>query len=578
VWRVEPARTAGATGAEPWWRTGTLYQVYPRSFTDSDGDGIGDLRGLIAKADYLQWLGVDAVWLSPVYPSPQRDNGYDISDYEDIDPVFGSLADLDELISELHSRGIRLVMDLVVNHTSDQHPWFVEASSSPASPKRDWYVWRPARPGTQPGAVGAEPTNWESFFSEPAWTFHESTGEYYLHLFAVEQPDLNWENPEVREAVYGMMRRWLDRGVDGFRMDVINLISKRYPLQDGPLLPHGLRGSGREQYTHGPRLEEYLQEMRRQVFDGRAADLVTIGETPDTTMAQARRVSDPSAGMLDMVFQFEHVDLDRDPDDWQSPRPLDRRALYDNLAAWQEAMADTGWNSLYWSNHDQPRTVSRYGDDSPQHRASSAKTLTSVLFLMRGTAVLYQGDEIGMANFPFSSLADFVDVSAVNYIRDELARGAEPDVLLERLRRTARDNARTPVQWTSDPGGGFSTGRPWYPMHPDHVEVSVEAQRDDLGSVLAHVRGVLALRKSADALRHGAFADVATDHPDVVCFERRAPGAVARVVANLSSSTSRSTAGDRPAWSDTDPVLTVGAVTADALGPWASTVWVSGST
>jgi oligo-1,6-glucosidase len=553
---TDPA--GGSAGAEPWWTTGTIYQVYPRSFADGDGDGVGDLRGLLGKLDHLAWLGVDAVWLSPVYPSPQRDNGYDISDYEDVDPVFGTLADLDELIEQLHRRGMRLVMDLVVNHTSDQHPWFVEASSSTGSPKRDWYVWRPARPGSQPGDAGAEPTNWESFFSEPAWTFSEATGEYYLHLFAVEQPDLNWENPEVREAVYAMMNRWLDRGVDGFRMDVINLVSKRYPLTDGPLLPHGLRGSGREQYTHGPRLEEYLQEMRRRVFDGRDASLVSIGETPDITVEQARRVSDPDAGMLDMVFQFEHVGLDRDPDDWQTPRRLVRRELYDNLVAWQDAMAEVGWNSLYWSNHDQPRTVSRFGDDSPAHRAASAATLTSLLFLMRGTAVLYQGDEIAMANYPFTSLEEFADVSAVNYVRDELARGTAPAVLLERLRLTARDNARTPVQWTSGPGAGFTTGRPWSPVHPDHVEVSVQAQRQDPASVLAHVRRVVSLRRQHPALRRGRFADVPTDHVDVVCYDRRAPGAELRVVANLSSSPSPTTAGRRPPWAVGEPLLGVG--------------------
>jgi oligo-1,6-glucosidase len=568
------ADATGATGRE-WWRTGTVYQIYPRSFADSDGDGIGDLRGALAHVDHLAWLGVDAVWLSPMYPSPQKDNGYDISDYEDVDPLFGSLADLDELIDALHQRGIRLILDLVVNHTSDQHPWFLASRSSKDDPHRDWYVWQDAREGVQPGGLGAEPTNWESFFSQPAWTFDDRTEQYYLHLFAVEQPDLNWENPEVRQSVYAMMNRWLDRGVDGFRMDVINLISKRQPLEDGPLLPSGVRGDGSAWYNFGPRLDEFLQEMHQEVFAGRGSGTVRIGETPGVTVEQAIRLSDPERQELDMVFQFEHVDLDRDEFDWQKRLPLERRALYENLASWQRGLAERGWNSLYLSNHDQPRPVSRYGDDSAEHRAASAKTLWTMLYLMKGTAFLYQGDEIAMANYPFTSLSDFVDVSATNYIADELSRGADPDELLRNLRLTSRDNARTPVQWSSGPGGGFTDGTPWFALNPDHETVSVQAQRDDPDSVLHHVRRLIALRKDEPALSDGEFVDLSTPPGDVVAFERRSPAGVVRVVANLSSEPGSSPYASRPEWADADPLAAVRYSESDGteLEPWASVVW-----
>ncbi|TDN91579.1 alpha-glucosidase [Microbacterium sp. BK668] len=562
---------------QEWWRTGTVYQVYPRSFADSDGDGVGDLRGVLAHVDHLAWLGVDAVWLSPFYPSPQKDNGYDISDYEDVDSIFGSLEDLDELIVALHARGIRLILDLVVNHTSDQHPWFVSSRSSKEDPRREWYVWRDARNGVHPGGLGAEPTNWESFFSQPAWTFDERTGQYYLHLFAVEQPDLNWENREVRRAVYAMMNRWLDRGVDGFRMDVINLISKRLPLEDGPLLPSGVRGDGSAWYNFGPRLEEFLQEMHREVFAGREGKPVRIGETPGVTVEQAIRLSDPSRRELDMVFQFEHVDLDRDPHDWQKRLPLDRRALYENLAGWQRGLAESGWNSLYLSNHDQPRPVSRYGDDSAEHRAASAKTLWTMLYLMKGTAFLYQGDEIGMANYPFTSLSDFVDVSARNYIHDELGRGADPARLLADLRVTSRDNARTPVQWDGSRGGGFTIGDPWFPLNPDRTEVSVAAQRDDESSVLHYVRQLIAARKSHPALVLGDFHDLATPPGALIAYERRSGDHLVRVVANLGSEAVRADVAERPSWAADEPLLSVRVENFGdrELAPWASFVWAT---
>jgi len=562
-----------------WWRSGTVYQVYPRSFRDSNGDGIGDLGGLLEKIDYLHWLGVDAVWLSPVYRSPQHDNGYDISDYRDIDPTFGTLAQLDEVIEALRVRGMRLIMDLVVNHTSNEHPWFTESRSSRPSAKRDWYIWRPPREGFAAGEPGAEPTNWESFFSRPAWTLDEATGEYYLHLFAPEQPDLNWENPEVRHAVYSMMNWWLDRGVGGFRMDVINLISKAHPFGDGPLLADTGRGDGREWYLHGPRLHEFLREMHDEVFAGREAGLVRVGETPDITVGQARALSDPDEGMLDMVFQFEHVSLDRAPDDWKRPVPMEREAVYRNLAAWQDGLAERGWNSLYWTNHDQPRTVSRFGDDSPQHWAQSAKTLATVMYLMRGTAFVYQGDEIGMVNMPFTSIGEFVDVSAMEYIRAGLARGRDQLDLVSDLSRTSRDNARTPMQWSSEPAAGFTSGTPWLAVNPSATWLSVQAQRDDPHSVLSHVRAVIAARTQLAALASGDFVDVYTGDVRVVVYDRVDGGHRVRVVANLSSDTVAIDQAVTDLLTDQGlsevDILCVGEASAGSLAPWASRVWTT---
>jgi oligo-1,6-glucosidase len=562
-----------------WWKSGTIYQVYPRSFRDSNGDGIGDLGGLLEKVDYLQWLGVDAVWLSPVYRSPQHDNGYDISDYQDIDPTFGSLAQLDEVIEALRTRGMRLIMDLVVNHTSTEHEWFAESRSSLHNAKRDWYIWRPPREGFAAGESGAEPTNWESFFSRPAWTLDEATGEYYLHLFAPQQPDLNWENPEVRQAVYKMMNWWLDRGVGGFRMDVINLISKVYPFDDGPPLADTGRGNGQAWYQHGPRLHEFLREMQDAVFAGRDADLVRVGETPDVTVDQARDLSDPDQRMLDMVFQFEHVSLDREPDDWKRPVPMDREVVYRNLAEWQNGLAERGWNSLYWTNHDQPRTVSRFGDDSPQHWAQSAKTLASVLYLMRGTAFIYQGDEIGMVNMTFASIDDFDDVSAVEYIRAGLARGRDPLALVNDLSRTSRDNARTPMQWTSEASAGFTSGTPWFAVNPSAAWLSVEAQRNDTQSMLHHVRAVITARKQLAALPNGAFLNVPTGDARVVVYDRIEGEHRVRVVANLSSD---SVAVDpqiiepvAQAGLSEVATLRVGVASPGLLGPWSSRVWTT---
>ncbi len=487
---------------DDWWKSAVVYQVYPRSFADSNGDGIGDLRGIIGRLDHLAALGIDVLWLSPVYRSPQDDNGYDISDYEDIDPMFGTLADMDELIAQAHARGIRLVMDLVVNHTSDEHPWFTESRSSTDNPKRDWYWWRPARPGHEPGTPGAEPTNWGSFFSGPAWELDEATGEYYLHLFSRKQPDLNWENPEVRRAVHAMMRRWVERGVDGFRMDVINLVSKDVAadgsLPDG-VVHGGSLGDGSPFFMNGPRIHEFLAEMHREVLAGR--DLITVGETPGASVADAVLYTDPARGEVDMVFTFEHMNLDSVPggSKWDLA-PLRLTELKANLTAWQEGLAEGGWNSLYWDNHDQPRIVSRWGDDG-EHRVRSAKALATVLHLLRGTPYVYQGEELGMTNAHLTSLDQYQDIESLGWAREAAAAGVPDETILRALATKSRDNARTPVQWDASPQAGFTTGTPWLAVNPNHTEINAEAALADPDSVFHHYRRLIELRHTLPGRR-----------------------------------------------------------------------------
>lgn len=532
---AEPRPAVLAAGRD-WWRSAVVYQVYPRSFADSDGDGIGDLRGLTSRLDHLERLGVDVLWLSPIYASPHADNGYDISDYQAVDPVYGTLEDFDDLLAEVHSRGMRLVMDLVVNHTSDEHPWFVESSSGVDSPQRDWYWWRPPREGYAPGEPGAEPTNWESFFSGPTWTLDERTGEYYLHLFDRKQPDLNWENPEVRAAVHAMMRWWLDRGVDGFRMDVINLISKDPALPDGVPWPGSLRGNGFPHYGTGPRVHEFLQEMHREVFGGREGEYLTVGEMPGVTWQDAVLFTDPARREVDMVFQFEHVSLDHGPGGKFDPRPLDLRDLKASFGRWQRGLAAVGWNSLYWNNHDQPRVVSRFGDDSRYWR-ESATALATVLHLHRGTPYVYQGEELGMTNAPFRSVEDFRDVESLNHYAQAVAAGAAPEAVLDGLRRGGRDNARTPMQWTCGPQAGFSAGTPWIAVNPNHGWLNAEAQYDDASSVFEHYRRLVALRHADPVVVHGSFEMHEAEDPDLYVFTRRLGGESLVVVANLSGRT-----------------------------------------
>jgi oligo-1,6-glucosidase len=527
---------ATTTTDPQWWKSAVVYQIYPRSFADSNGDGIGDLPGIRSRLDHLQGLGIDVIWLSPIYRSPHADNGYDISDYQDIDPTFGTLADFDALLADVHERGMKLVMDLVVNHTSDEHPWFVESRSSTDNPKRDWYWWRPARDGFAPGDPGAEPTNWESFFSGPTWTLDESTGEYYLHLFDPKQPDLNWENPEVRHAVYDMMRWWLDRGVDGFRMDVINLISKDTALPDGAPGASGL-GNGFPHYANGPRIHEFMQEMHREVFDGRDGQYLTVGEMPGVTWQDAVLFTDPARRELDMVFQFEHVNLDHGPAGKFDPQPLVLRDLKASLGRWQNELGTTGWNSLYLGNHDQPRSVSRFGDDG-EHWRSSATALATVLHLHRGTPYVYQGEEIGMTNAPFSGVSALRDVESLNHYHRAIAAGADPDAVMAALRVMGRDNARTPVQWDGTPQAGFTTATPWIAVNPNHAWLNAAAQYDDPDSVYNHYRRLIELRHTQPVIAHGDFTMLLADHPSVYAYQRHHEDTTLLVVANLAGEAS----------------------------------------
>jgi oligo-1,6-glucosidase len=534
--RPRPAtdgRTGPGVDAEPWWKSAVVYQIYPRSFADSDGDGVGDIRGIIDHLDHLEELGVDVIWLSPVFRSPHDDNGYDISDYQDIDPVFGTLSDVDELIADVHGRGMRIIMDLVVNHTSDEHPWFVASRQSRSAPTSDWYIWRDARPGTVGGQPGAEPNNWGSFFSGSAWEWVPAREQYYLHLFSKKQPDLNWENPGLREAVFAMMSWWLDRGVDGFRMDVINFISKDPSLPDGKLMSTGY-GDGTPSFSYGPRVHEYLSEMQATVFGPRPGVYLTVGEMPAVTPEQALAFTDETDGQLSMVFQFEHVDLDSDGEKW-TPRPVTVLDIKESLGRWQSAMGSRGWNSLYWNNHDQSRAVSRFGDDRT-YWYESATALATVLHLHRGTPYVYQGEEIGMTNVPFNTIDDFRDIESLNYYDAEVhGRGRAPDDVLASLRRKSRDNARTPMQWNADDHAGFTDGIPWMPVNPNARHINAEAQRHDARSVLAHYRRLIALRHQEPVVVDGDFEMILARHPQLYAFRRTSPESQLTVYANLSS-------------------------------------------
>jgi oligo-1,6-glucosidase len=557
-----------------WWKRAVVYQVYPRSFADADGDGMGDLRGVIDHLDYIAGLGVDVIWLSPVYPSPQDDNGYDISDYQDIDPVFGSLEVFDELLAGTHARGMKLIMDLVVNHTSDKHPWFLESRSSKDSEKRDWYWWRPARAGMQPGTPGAEPTNWGSAFGGPAWEYDVKTGEYFLHIFSRKQPDLNWENPEVREAVYAMMRWWLDRGVDGFRMDVINHISKDPALPDGHLPLGAAYADGSAAYMDGPRIHEFLHEMYEQVFAGRD-EMLAVGEMPGVTVDEAVLYTDPAREELDMVFQFDHVWVDRGPDAWLL-HPFELTVLKAILGRWQAGLADVGWNSLYWNNHDQPRVVSRFGDDG-LFRVESAKMLGTVLHLHRGTPYVYQGEELGMTNAPFDAIDDFRDIEALGQYTQALTKeGRSAEDVLTVLRARGRDNARTPMQWDASPNAGFTTGTPWLPVNPNHVEINAAAAVADPDSVYHYYRKLIQLRHDEPAVVDGDFTMLLPHDEQLYAFTRRLGATELLVIGNFSAEPARAEIDDAAAWTSAELLLTNAATPPSedlVLGPWQAVVY-----
>ncbi|WP_243355672.1 glycoside hydrolase family 13 protein [Bacillus litorisediminis] len=513
--------------ARKWWKEAVVYQIYPRSFYDSNGDGIGDIPGIIQKLDYLKELGIDVIWLSPVYESPNDDNGYDISDYRNIMDEFGTMQDWEQLLEEMHKRGIKLVMDLVVNHTSDEHAWFVESRKSKDNPYRDYYIWRP-------GKDGKEPNNWESAFSGSAWQYDETTDEYYLHIFSKKQPDLNWENPKVRKEVYDMMKFWLDKGVDGFRMDVINFISKVEDLPDAPN-PHGENYvSGSRYFMNGPRIHEFLQEMNQEVLS--KYDILTVGEMPGVRPQHAIDYTAEDRKELNMVFQFEHVDIDSGPEGKWDLRPFDLVRLKEILTKWQVELFERGWNSLYWNNHDQPRIVSRLGDDQ-MYRVKSAKMLGTLLHMMQGTPYIYQGEELGMTNVRFESLDDYRDIETLNMYKEKIAAGKSHEEIMKSIYVKGRDNARTPMQWNGSEHAGFTTGIPWIKVNPNYVDINAEKAVGDQNSVFHYYKKLIQLRKQHEIIVYGKYELFLKEHPHVYAYTRTLEDQQLFISTNVSGHT-----------------------------------------
>ncbi|MBO9129120.1 alpha-glucosidase [Bacillus sp. 165] len=510
---------------QEWWKTGTVYQIYPRSFMDSNGDGIGDIKGIISKLDYLQKLGVGVIWLSPVYDSPNDDNGYDIRDYEAIMEEFGTMDEFDSMLEEIHKRGMKLIMDLVVNHTSDEHKWFVESKKGKDNPYRDYYIWRP-------GKDGKEPNNWGSVFSGSAWEYDAATDEYFLHLFSRKQPDLNWENPKVREEVYSMMRFWLDKGIDGFRMDVINLISKVPELPDAEVGEGQRYGDGGKYYVNGPRIHEFLQEMNKEVLS--KYNIMTVGEMPGASPQDAISYTNQNRHEVNMIFTFEHMDLDSAPGGKWNVKPLQLLDLKDNLTKWQTELHSKGWNSLYWNNHDQPRIVSRFGNDK-EFRVESAKMLATCLHMMQGTPYIYQGEEIGMTNVQFSQLSDYRDIETLNMYKERIAAGYTHEQIMNSIYIKGRDNARTPMQWDDSMHGGFTTGEPWIQINPRYKEVNVEKALQDEDSIFYYYQKLIQLRKELPIITEGEYRLLHREHEAIYTYERNWNDEKLIVLCNFSS-------------------------------------------
>ena len=494
-----------------WWKESVVYQIYPRSFKDSNGDGIGDINGITEKMGYLQELGVDVIWLSPVYQSPNDDNGYDISDYQAIMEEFGTMEDFDRMLVAAHEHGLKLVMDLVVNHTSDEHPWFVESRKSVDNPYRDYYIWRP-------GKDGKEPNNWGSCFSGPAWKYDPQTEMYYLHLFSEKQPDLNWDNPKVRQEVFDMMNWWLDKGVDGFRMDVISLISKKPDLPDGPV---GINGyASFNEPANGPHVHEYLQEMREKVLNRK--ETITVGECSGVTLEEAKKYASSDGKELNMVFQFEHMDVDADANTKWTDKKMDLRDMKEVLTRWQKGLEEIAWNSLFWENHDQPRSISRYGNDSPEYREVSAKMLATCLHMMQGTPYVYQGEELGMTNVPFTSIDQFRDLDSINAYRElvEEQKVFTSEEMMRYLRYKSRDNARTPFQWDDSENAGFSTGTPWIMVNPNYKEINAKDQLEREDSVFHYYQKLIRLRKEQEVIVYGTYDLLLPDSKEIYAYTR----------------------------------------------------------
>lgn len=509
-----------------WWKESVVYQIYPRSYNDSNGDGIGDLNGITEKLDYLKELGIDVIWLSPVYKSPLDDNGYDISDYQAILDDFGTMEDFDHMLEEAHKRGIKIVMDLVVNHTSDEHPWFMESRKSKDNPYRDYYIWRE-------GKDGKEPNNWGAVFSGSAWKYDELTDMYFLHLFSPRQPDLNWENPKVRDEVFNMMDWWCQKGIDGFRMDVISLISKVPGLPDGPLKENSEYGEFFPGSANGPRVHEYLQEMRERVLD--KYDTLTVGECFGVTLEEAKKYASADGKELNMVFHFEHAALDGGEGFKWNDRKIDLRDLKCVLSKWQVELNGIAWNSLYFCNHDQPRIVSRIGNDSPQYRELSAKMIATCLHMMQGTPYVYQGEEIGMVNVPFRTIDDFRDIESINAYHEFVDTGkiSEEDMLYY-LRYKSRDNARTPMQWDDSKNAGFSEAEPWIMVNPNYKEINVKEQLGREDSVFHYYKKLIRLRKEQLIMVYGDYDLLLPDSKKLYVYTRSLENEKLLVVCNFS--------------------------------------------
>jgi alpha-glucosidase len=510
--------------SKQWWKEAVAYQVYPRSFNDSNDDGIGDLRGVINKLDYLQDLGIDVIWLSPMYKSPNDDNGYDISDYQDIMDEFGSMEDFDELLASIHERGMKLILDLVVNHTSDEHPWFIESRSSKDSAKRDWYIWKDPKPD------GSEPTNWESIFNGSTWEYDSKTDQYYFHLFSKKQPDLNWENPKVRSAIISMMNWWFEKGIDGFRVDAITHIKKSFEYGDLPADNNKQYVPAFDVAMNQPGIHDWLQELKEHSLS--KYDIMTVGEANGVTPDDADLWVGEQNGKFNMIFQFEHLGL------WNTGDvKFDVLSYKQVLNRWQQRLADNGWNALFIENHDQPRRVSTWGDDQ-QFWYESATSHAIVYFLQQGTPFIYQGQEIGMTNYPFESIETFNDVAVVNEYNIVKDQGGDVNALLNKHKMENRDNSRTPMQWNDEPFVGFSTVEPWFPVNPNYKNINVAKQQEDKHSILTFYKDLIKLKKSDDLYTYGNFELVDADNSKVFAYTRTLNNKRALIVGNLTNETS----------------------------------------
>ena len=509
-----------------WWKDAVVYQVYPRSFNDSNGDGVGDINGITEKLSYLKTLGIDIIWLSPVYQSPNDDNGYDISDYQAIMDEFGTMADYDRMLAHAKELGIHIMMDLVVNHTSDEHAWFQASKASKDNPKRDYYIWKDPLPD------GSAPTNWGAAFGGSAWEYDEVTHQYFLHLFSKKQPDLNWENKSMRHDIYEMMRFWLDKGVSGFRMDVINMISKDLTFPDGKVLKTGY-GDGSPYYFNGPKVHEYLKEMHQAALTG--YQTITVGEMPNVSVEQAKKYTGKDRKELDMVFHFEHVGLgDGELGKW-SPETWSLVELKKIFSTWQEGLDEVGWNSLYWSNHDQPRAISRFGNDSVAYRVRSGKMLATCLHMLKGTPYIFQGEEIGMTNVRFNDLSDYRDLETLNAYDELVGKGLLTDeAMFAAIHARGRDNARTPMHWSNEQQAGFTDGTPWIPVNPNYPDINVAAALEDETSLFYYYQQLIALRKKYPIIVEGRFQLLYPDDQDSFIYKRVTEDQELLVLTNFS--------------------------------------------